>query len=337
MNGLRRVAALLSSMLVCTATQSFAGTMTPYQAVLVGWGLNSILLVDMATGTYTEIPIEGIDGVTTGTRTIAADSNGAIHVYFDFFLASDNPVVGSMIATIDLPRSEWMTMRLEGEIDSAEDMDFTPDGNLIVGAEFGLYDLDLTAKKVRRSRFQPTGEFNGDGATIGIETDSSGSVIFGALTVNSDESILFRQSPEAEFPERFDTGILLKDFILDRDGSLIGVWQDGTGFTERALYRLNFDTKGVDLLFESDLLRGTERIKLDPDGRIVALSQTSDTEARLVRVDLELGTAELIAELEGYYLSNMELRIIPEPSSVVLLILGCTPLVAYRSRLPNVR
>jgi hypothetical protein len=229
MKSVGRVEALLLSMLVCAVTQSIAATMTPYETVLLDARQpNTLLVVNMDTGNFREIsvPIEGFGGYL-----IATDSNGAMYVYDQIDFAFETGAT-SRVARIDPSLSDWTTTRIDTDIDwPLEDMEFMRDGNLIAGGEFGLMDIDLGATTVRFSRFQPTGEYNADGATIGIEIDSSGTVMFGATTIDSD-ALLFRQSAEAQLPERFEIGFKLEDFVLDYDGSLIGVWDDGRGFSE---------------------------------------------------------------------------------------------------------
>jgi hypothetical protein len=76
------------------------------------------------------------------------------------------------------------------------------------------------------------------------------------------------------------------------------------------------------MIFESDLLKGAGPIELDPDGRIVTVVANEYPNASIVRVDLESGTAEVIADVDSYS-DDFDLRIIPEPENALLLILGC--------------
>jgi hypothetical protein len=271
----------------------------------------------METGTHREVSVEGLAG---DILTIAVDSEGAIYAY-DHFDITPETVARSVMARLDPTTSQWTTTILETDIEFPFDMDFKPDGNLIVGGEFRIYDIDLTARTVELSDVRRTGDFGKDAGPIAVEIDSAGTIITGGRDTGDDTAILFRQTVEAQVAERFETGIFLSDFAFDSNGMLIGV---GSSFPARVgkLYRLNFDTKSVDLLFESDLLAGARKITLDPAGRIVALTHPSGPLRRIVRVDLGLGTAELITELEGLELSDMDLRIIPEPPSVELVLVG---------------
>jgi hypothetical protein len=318
--------------------------MTPYQAVLLDWrGVGTLVMVDMDTGTHADLPVEGL---THNPLTIAVDSDGAIYVYQYSYrepFGPGGPFDGSLMARLNPTMSEWMTTIIVDSITFPYDMEFKPDGNLIVVSEFSpfsrLDEINLQARRVQPSGAQfPTGSY-GDEGPLSVEIDSSGTITSSAVLrgQQDDTSALFRQAPGAGFADRFDPGIRLSDFVLDSDGSLIGV-----ELRDSTLYRLNFDMRAVDVLFESELLINTTRIELDPAGRIVALTRPPTPRGesslhRIVRVDLELGTAEVIADLVGYELTDMDLRIIPEPASVVLLALGGIAFAVCRQLVPNVR
>ena len=305
-----------------------AGSMAPYQTVLSVSRQSALVIVDMETGTHTEVPVEGL-GLPRGGQSIAVDADGRIYVYVDDFfqfLPDGQPFRGTYLARLDPTTSQWMTMIIDGSITGPTDMDVKPDGNLIVAGEFDVFDIDLTAKTARPSGVRRSGDI-GEGKTIAVEIDSSGTIVTGAfsLAAGSVTTPLFRQTEDEDVAERFDTEIQLSHFVLDSDGTVIGVRsldRNSNRTDTGTLYRLDFDTKSVEVLFESELLFGASEIELDPAGRIVSLSLSDDFEPRIVRVDLELGAAEIVADLSGYLLADMDLRVIPEPPGLTLLSLG---------------
>jgi hypothetical protein len=337
--------AVLLAILSLGTSRVDAGSMTPYQAVLLdfgefGGGDETLVIVDMATGGHTDVAVPVDSTLNVSQATLAVDSEGACYVYYGFFGTELGQ--GSLMARLDPTLSEWTTTAFDGNIDFPGDTEFKPDGTLITSAEFGLFDIDLVSRTIEWSGV-PRGDLSGieDPATQGVEVDASGTITTGYWTGDWPQtSILFRQGPEDEFAERFDTEVGLVDFVLQPDGSLIGLgWdeQQAPLYTDTVLYRLDFDTKTVDELFRSELLDGAIEIELAPDGRVVVLTYLSDSLQRVMRVDLELQTTEVIAEIQGRGLGDVELRIIPEPSCVVLLLLGIAGLVASRPRRHHAR
>ena len=81
---------------------------------------------------------------------------------------------------------------------------------------------------------------------------------------------------------------------------------------------MNLDAGTSELIFEQELLRG-RRLQLDPDGRAVVLAGLP-RDRNLVRIDFDAGTTEILDLNDSS--SDLDIRIIPEPSTSVLLLLG---------------
>ena len=129
---------LLMSILVFGASGLDAGTMTPYQAVVFNQrllgdppGQDSIVIVDMGTGEQVEIPVETPGATVQGPGTMAADTEGAVYVYYGHSsLVHDERGPASLLARLDPTLSEWTATMVPGTTDFPSGMEFTPGGNL---------------------------------------------------------------------------------------------------------------------------------------------------------------------------------------------------------------
>ena len=100
---------------ILAGTRLDAGTMTPYEIVVVETQTESLLVVDAQTGSHTEVPID-VPGVSGLLGSIAVDqSNGTMYVYYGFFLdesVPDERFIGSLVAQLDTPTSQWTSIRI---------------------------------------------------------------------------------------------------------------------------------------------------------------------------------------------------------------------------------
>jgi hypothetical protein len=96
--------------------------------------------------------------------------------------------------------------------------------------------------------------------------------------------MLLRARPGDNVAQRFDLPFGLVDFALASDSVLIGL-------NRLHLASIDLDTGAYTVLFESDMLTGTEGILIDPSGRILLLN--ADTN-QIVRLDLQAGTQEVL-------------------------------------------
>ena len=223
------------------------------------------------------------------------------------------------VARLDPLTNQWGITEISGSLSVPFDMDVATNGQLFVGDEFGVYELDLQAKKQTRNLIDFQDLINDSLKTV--EIDSTGALISDEFSRDVDEStVLFRQPPDVDMSERIDIGnVQLNDYVLESDSSAIGIGLREIGIRGKKLYRVNLDAGTNELIFESELLHGGVKLQLDPAGRAVVLAGLP-RDRNLVRVDFDSGTTEVLALNDSSW--DLDIRIIPEPSTSALLLLG---------------
>ena len=306
--------------LICVASESDAATHIPYEIVLLDSdGVSTVTFESGMQEILPPLPDR------FRQRVVATHSDGAVYVVGGEKIVEDDMglTLGLDVARLDPLTNQWGITEIIGSLSVVQDLDVATNGQLFVSDEFGVYELDLQAKRVSgnlvdfqdliRESPQP------------VEIDSLRNLISSTFSRDIDEStVLFRQPPDADMSERIDIGkVQLNDYVLESDSSAIGVSIDGD-----KLYRVNLDANTSELIFEQELLKGV-RLQLDPDGRAVVLAGLP-RDRKLVRIDFDAGTTEILALNDSS--SDLDIRIIPEPSTSLLLLLGVVGTLAIGGR-----
>ncbi len=307
--------------LFCLASGLSAGTMTPYEVVLLAYDdedanrLN-IIKVDLDTGTQTVMPIEAvapsitIDGIETGPSrfdpsAIATAPDGSIMA-----MDSSEGKFTFNIGRLDRVTGQWEIAQFPGSISRAGDLEVAPNGNLIATTNDGpVLEIDPKTGQSRGvlSQISDMGPFH-------VEVDSSGAIVADSwLNTQPRTAVLQRLAQGAPSPERIHFDFLLNDFAFDSDDRLLAVARD-------KVYAIDLSTGEATVVDQDDALKVVTRMAIDPAGRIVALNQLPN-EDQLVRIDLATGQTETL-ELVTSLAADMDLLIIPEPSTFVLLAIG---------------
>ena len=304
-------AAPLFFVLICVASKSDAATHIPYEILLLDTdGVSTVTFDSGVQERLTPLP----EDFEFRRRLVASPDDSIFVLGGEKIIEVEGGIsLGMDVARLDPVTNQWDFTEIRGSLSVVWDLDAATNGQLFVSDEFGVYEVDLQEKRISgdlvdfqdliRESPQP------------VEIDSLRNLISSTFSRDIDEStVLFRQPPDADMSERIDIGkVQLNDYVLESDSSAIGVSIDGD-----KLYRVNLDANTSELIFEQELLKGV-RLQLDPDGRAVVLAGLP-RDRKLMRIDFDAGTTEILALNDSS--SDLDIRIIPEPSTSLLLLLG---------------
>jgi hypothetical protein len=331
----------LALSLIAMACDLSAGTLTPYEVVVLDSQRPALIRINMDSRiqTVTPIPIDVLPSQSRGHIAFAPDGSIFAPGERTSFIGDEGLTPGTEQARLDPTTNQWEVTTFEGELHFPTDADITLDGNLIVADEIDIYEFDQVSKTILTPvpREQIPVAFQ-DFGLPSIDIDSSGGIIFDIDTIFIQTHplgrtyALFRQSPDGATVDMIDPDpfIQFAHFALESDTRLIGL-------ADHKLYRVNLDTGAADLVFESALLSSfdsnslSNSVAIDPDGRVIVSNFGGPgIPSQLLRIDLDTGTEEVFTLNDPTLrVSDFDLLIIPEPSTIVLLTLGLFALLAH--------
>jgi hypothetical protein len=202
-------------------------------------------------------------------------------------------------------------------------MELTPDDTFVMSYDFGIVEVNPDTAEVTYPFDTFLLEY------IRVEVDSIGSIITSEF--DFDVRDLVRERPGDEVADRIKPPVLHRDYALESDeNAILSDRSEGT------LYRLNLETEETELVH-----RGTKvgRLTIDPAGRVIGIHNPSDTTlaSQLVRVDLKTGTEEIVTLLDGFRATDLDVLVVPEPGTLLLLlgsVVGLSAMMRPRQQRP---
>ncbi len=305
------------SLLISITTDVWAGTLTPYEVVTIGYNTNrnvtQLLSIDLESGVRTVIP-----GVPQRSDVIAIDSDGSIFVPHDGppMIIEEGPVPTVELARFDFSSQKWDVAVLVGALDHNEsDIEIEPDGNPIDATEISMVELDLAAKRTR----SPEGLNNVPAGIFGkLDIDSTGAIVYtaiGRFSDNGDRTMgLLRYREGADKPEQIEKtpDLWVNEFALESNDAIIAL---GTFNIEDApqesvaLYRIDLQSGTSEVVFQSAELPRFGRVAVDPAGRV--LVSNNQPSPQILRIDLSAGTQESFFLPNDFEIRDMKVRGIP--------------------------
>ena len=304
----------------CTACVLYADTMPPYEVVVLTRPADgqppALVSVDMDSGTQTTMPIEGFS-----PNAITTSVDGSVYA-----IDADEGRWGFAIGRLALNTDAWdISAFTDNGFFTALDLELLPDDNFVMSIDDGpVTEIDHETGALRPlfSGYSDRGPFR-------VAVDSLGAVIGDSLMCGPGQNLddwvcttsLSRLLPDATKPERIDLDFSLQAFVADADNTLLAVeWLPGAG----RLYRVDLDTGTATFLHENSALERAHRLAIDPANRILALTGGGT----LVRLDLDAGTTEVLT-LDTSSAIDMDIRVVPEPSTSLLLLVGVFGTLAF--------
>jgi hypothetical protein len=282
--------------LLCGACDLLAGSV-PYRVAAINGDKSVVLQVDMDSGEQVATPVPEV-----GQRRpwlLAARSDGVV-----FMIPRVNVVPPAYQWEWNTRTNEWSITEFPTTFSYTGDLEVTPSGNLIASDEWGLGEWDPEALEFVRG-------FPFSGAQS-VEVDSTDRVITKITsTIDHRTSALLIQQPGTDQFDVLETGLPINDYALESDNSLIAT-------VEGRLYRIDLEAGHSDLIYDDVPI---SQVQVAPDGRVVG-SHRLNAPHEIYRIDLAAGTTETVTLDGTFTVSDMDILIIPEPSTLVLLLVG---------------
>jgi hypothetical protein len=306
---MRRLVNLSAELVVAGAIGTSAHA-TPYEVVVLKRYEQTVIQTNMETGAQRLLPPVplALDPWSHGPYLLAADVDGAV------FVVPDNLV--TELAYLPRGSTEWQLTAFPVSLpDSLNDMDVLSTGQLFVGGELNIYDIDPRTGEYGFPDF-PIREgpawvaAHSSGASAAAASDLSG----------SDKSSVYVRRPGVDTLQQIDADLLLGPMAFESEDTLLAFgFSTDTDFVPE-VYRVDLQTGETSLVLQDDaLLAGTGEFAIDPHGRLITLKRTSgDEPAQLLRIDLAAGTTDVVALDEAVGHHDLDIRIIPEPPAVIL-------------------
>jgi hypothetical protein len=294
------------------ACVTYADTTSPYEVIVLTRPADGqqpdLVSVDMDSGTQTTMPIEEFS-----PKALTTSVDGSVYA-----IDADEGRWGFGVGRLALKSDNWdISAFTDNGFFTALDLELLPDGNFVTAVK------DHSVTQINRESGALTSLFPplSDRGPFEVAVDSSGAVTGDSLLCGPDQDLnwvcttsLSRLLSGAAEAEHTHLDLRLSAFVADADDTLVGVEVfDGGG----RLYRVNLDTGTATFLHENSALEKAHRLAIDPANRIIALTGGST----LVRLDLDAGTTELLT-LGTSSAIDMDVRIVPEPSTFLLLLVG---------------